>query len=277
MEWNIIADSSCDLLTIEQDRKNIRYSTVPFTINIKNAEYVDDETLDTGIMLTEMENYASATQTSCPSPKVWYEQFEKSDKSIAITISSQLSGSYNSAFAARKMMLEKHPFKKIAVIDSRSAGPELVLIVRKIYELVEKQLDFEAVITEVQDYIQTNRTVFALSSFSNLVKNGRMSKLAGFIAGTLGIWGIGVDNEGKIRVKKKVRGLNHVLSALIEDMEERGYSGSTVVISHCHNACLAQRLYDKIKEMWQTAEITIMPTRGLCSYYAERSGLIVAF
>ncbi len=278
MKWNIIADSSCDLKNITRTYDNIRFSTVPFTINIGADSYVDDETLDISVMLTAMENCPHASQTACPSPYSWYEQFEKAEQSIAITISSQLSGSYNSANAAKEMMLEKEPLRKIAILDSYSTGPAIVLIVEKLYELIEKQLCFEEVVSQMQGFIAIQRTVFALSSFSNLIKNGRMSKFAGVLAGKLGIWGVGIaSNEGKIQIKTKVRGSSRVLSALIDDMVERGFTGGAMAISHCYNACLAEKLSEKVQELWQTAEIEILPTRGLCSYYAERGGLIVAF
>lgn len=278
MKWNIIADSSCDLKSIAQVYDNIEFSTVPFTINIGDDIYVDDESLDTSIMVNAMENCTHASQTVCPSPYSWYEQFEKAEQCIAITISGQLSGSYNSANAAREMMLEKKPSKKIAILDSYSAGSALVLIAERLHELIGNQLCFEDVVSQVRDYITTKHTVFALSSFDNLIKNGRMSKFAGFLAKKLGVWGIGVgSDEGKIQIKTKVRGSNKMLSALIDDMVERGFAGGAMAISHCHNACLAEKLCEKVKELWKTAEIKILPTRGLCSYYAERGGLIVAF
>ncbi|MGI6498963.1 MAG: DegV family protein [Oscillospiraceae bacterium] len=278
MKWNIIADSSCDLKNITRICDNIRFSTVPFIINIGADSYVDDETLDTNIMIIATENCTHASQTACPSPYSWYEQFEKAEQCIAITISSQLSGSYNSANVAKKMMLEKEPSKKIAILDSYSAGPALVLVVERLYELIEKQLCFEEVVSQIQGFIATQRSVFALSSFNNLIKNGRMSKLAGILAGKLSIWGVGIaSDEGKIQIKTKVRGSSRVLSALIDDMVERGFMGGAMAISHCYNACLAEKLREKVKKLWQTAEIKILPTRGLCSYYAERGGLIVAF
>lgn len=278
MKWNIIADSSCDLKNIAQTFDNIRFSTVPFTINIGVDSYVDDETLDTNIMIADMENCTYASQTACPSPYLWYEQFEKAEQCIAITISSQLSGSYNSANLAKEMILEKEPSKKIAIIDSYSTGPALVLIVERIYELIGKMLCFEQIVSKMLDYIATMRTVFALSSFNNLIKNGRMSEFAGILAGILGIWGVGIaSDEGKIQIKTKVRGSNRVLSALIDDMVERGFTGSAMVISHCCNVRLAEKLRERVRELWQTADIKILPTRGLCSFYAERGGLIVAF
>lgn len=278
MNWIIVADSSCDLKSVGLVYDNVGFSTVPFTINIGDASYVDDELLDTGIMVTEMENCTQASQTACPSPYSWYEQFEKAEQCFAITLSSQLSGSYNSANVAREMILKKYPSRKIVVLDSYSAGPALVLIVEKLYELIKEKLCFKDIVSQVNGYIASRRTVFALSSFNNLIKNGRMSKFAGVLAGKLGIWGVGVaSDEGKIQVKTKARGSKRVLQALVDDMVERGFTGGAVAISHCHNDRLVEKLCEKIKELWRTADIRILPTRGLCSYYAEHGGLIASF
>ena len=112
MNWNIITDSSCDLLPSTSPDGRIQLTSVPFTIRIGERDFVDDEHLDTLEMLSAMEQERSAGHTSCPTPDAWLAQFEQADCAIAITISSQLSGSMNSALAARDMALEKDPDKK---------------------------------------------------------------------------------------------------------------------------------------------------------------------
>lgn len=278
MKWNIVTDSSCDLFPAALQGGKVQISTVPFVISVGNRDFVDDETLDTAEMLDAMEHCQQASHTSCPSPQGWLEEFEKADFCIAITISSNLSGSMNSAVLAKEMMLERYPEKKIAVLDSHSTGPEIVICVERICDLIEAGTDFEKVVSEAEALLRDTRIVFALSSFDNLVKNGRMSKMVGFVASKLGMWGIGIgSNEGTISIKGKTRGATKAMSMLLEDMKERGFQGGKIVISHCHNLDFANRLQSKIKELWQDAKISIMPTRGLCSFYAERGGLILSY
>lgn len=281
MKWNIITDSSCDLYNLDEQSEKIRYASVPFVINIGNRDFVDDEKLNTVEMVTAMEKCREASHTSCPSPYAWYEQFEKPGCSIAITISSKLSGSYNSACTARNMILEKYSDKKIAVIDSRSTGSEIVLIVMKLCKLINAGHDFNSIIEKIGHYMQHTHIVFALSSFNNLIKNGRMSRITGFLAGKLGFWGIGIGSEqGTIIIKGKARGSKKALDIILDDIKERGHikeRGQTVVISHCQNAEFAERLKLAIQKVWNTVEVKIIPTRGLCSYYAEKGGLIIGF
>lgn len=278
MKWNIVTDSSCDLLPMSRQNGEIQISSVPFTITIGNQDFVDDENLDTQKMLLAMEREKSASHTSCPSPNAWLRQFEKADNVIAITISSQLSGSMNSANVAKEMALEQNPQKKIAVIDSRSTGPELVLCVEEIEKLIRRGADFEDIVLHAMYFLKKTKIQFALSSFDNLVKNGRMDRMTGFIARALGMWGIGGGSEeGKIVMEGKTRGAKKAVKLLIESMRDKGFRGEKAAISHCDNLPLAESLKKGILEVWKNAEVEILPTRGLCSYYAERGGLIVSY
>ena len=278
MKWNIITDSSCNLYNLDEQSEKICFASIPFVINIANRDFVDDERLNTDEMVAAMEKCREASHTSCPSPYTWYEHFEKSEYSIAITISSKLSGSYNSACTARNMILEKYPDKKIAVLDSRSTGSEMVLIVTKLCKLINAGHDFDSVIEKAEQYMKHTHIVFALSSFDNLIKNGRMSRITGFLAGKLGFWGIGIGSEqGTIEIKEKVRGNKKALNAILNDIKERATDIETVVISHCQNAEFAESLKNAIQNICHTVEVKILPTGGLCSYYAEKGGLIIGF
>lgn len=278
MSWSIITDSSCDYVAEKTQSENISIAKVPFIISIGEKDYVDDEKLNVAEMIDDMEAFPEASHTSCPSPGSWYELFEKSDNAIAITISSSLSGSYNSAMTAKEMILEDYPDKQIFVLDSKSAGSALAMYVEKASSLIKANDDFDFVVSELIKYREKSNTAFALASFGNLVKNGRMSKLAGFIAGKLGIWGLGVaSNEGTIVLKAKMRGLQNVVSGFINDMKENGFNGGDVTISHCQNSELAERLNNDIKAIWSNVQVKILAVGGLCSYYAERRGLIVAY
>ena len=169
-----------------------------------------------------MELSEDASQTSCPSPYTWFKQFEKAENSIAVTISGNLSGSYNSAKVAQQMIAEKYPEKNVAIIDSCSAGPELILIIENIYQLIHAGMEFDDVVATTCRMQQHTHVTFALCSFHNLIKNGRMNKYAGLLAGKLGFWGIGIGTEeGTIQIKGKARGKKKAIAAIVDDIKER--------------------------------------------------------
>ena len=90
--------------------------------------------------------------------------------------------------------------------------------------------------------------------------------------------GIGIGTEeGTIQIKGKARGKKKAIAAIVDDIKERAGVAKTVLISHCHNRECAEMLAAAVREKWSNAEVRIMPTRGLCSYYAELGGLIVGF
>lgn len=278
MKWNIVADSSCDLRSSDIACSETGFFTVPFILNIDGKDYVDTEDMDVPEMLAAMEYSETASHSACPSPATWADEFEKADNTIAITISSNLSGSYNSALAARDIVLADHPEKKIHILDSKSTGPETALCIKKIAELIKSGHTLESIIETAQKFLDDMHTAFALCSFDNLVKNGRMSRFTGFVARKLGMWGIGIaSEEGTIVIKGKSRGPQKALAFIIEDMVERGFSGGIAAISHCQNSEMAKRLKNAIIDRWNEAKVTILETRGLDSYYAERGGLIITF
>ena len=280
MIWNIVADSSCDLhaLPTRIGDEEIRFTSVPFIITVGGTDFVDDDAIDRDGMVSAMEQEKTASHTTCPSPAAWVDAFSAQGNVIAVTISANLSGSYNSACVAKDMVLEGQPDKKITIINSISAGAGLVLLVRRICAAIGAGKSFEEISEEIGEESLRKRTIFALCSFDNLVKNGRMPRIVGFIARRLGLWGIGVgSNQGKIEIKGKVRSEIRARKAILDDMAQWDSPISYIAICHCQNEQMALTLKADVTALYQGAQVEILETRGLCSYYAERQGIIVAY
>lgn len=278
--WNIITDSSCDIKSLENitDNKDISYKSIPFIMTVDDKDYVDSDDLNVSELVDAMEKSTKVSRTSCPAPQEWADAFEKEGYAIAITISKNLSGSYNSAGVAKDMVLEKNPEKKIAIINSLSAGPSLIILVKKACEYIEQGLDFDTVERKLEEDARTCNIVFALCSYTNLIKNGRMSPFAGFVAKKLGFWGVGIaSDEGEIVVKSKVRGAKKALVEIVKDMEERRVPQECVIISHCQNEEVAMQIKEAVLSKWSNITVEVHENRGLCSYYAEKNGLMVAY
>lgn len=279
MKYGIVVDSGCDLKQLTQDDENgIVFSRAPLKLQVGEKEFVDDIDLDVKEYMKEMYAYPGKTGSAAPSPGEWCSAYEKADDIFAITLTGSLSGSYQSAMAAKDMMLEKNPDKKICVIDSKSAGPELTLLVLKIREYISMGLDFEEIVGRIQNYQKHTHLFFVLESLDNFVKNGRVSKLQGSMAGLLGIKIFGCASEqGTLEVMQKCRGKLSAYEKMVQEMVKRGYHGAKVVISHCFNQEKAEYVRDLIRQKFPECEVQIMPTSGLCSYYAERGGILMAF
>ena len=278
MKWNIVADSSCDLLEIENIAPETGYSIVPFKILVGKQEFVDDKDIDLPKLRLAVKDLNEATGSACPSPGEWMNEFLKADNIVAVTISSNLSGSYSSAQIAKDMVLEQYPDKNIHIIDSRAAGPGLILIVEKINELIKTGMSFETLVETIDEYVRRTQVLFTLTSFENLVKNGRMNRFVGFLAGKLNMWVIGRNSEeGRIEMLHKTRGKNKLLPYVLEELERRGILPDNVVIGHVENEDTALELGRLIEQTWEDIKVKILPLRGLCGYYAEENGMIIGF
>ena len=276
MRWIIVTDSACDGGYLGSSY--VACLRVPFALMVGEREYMDDEGLDIGQLMHDMEHSGAPLKSACPSPRAWCRAFEQGDYIIAITISAYLSGSYNSAISGRRMCLEKYPDKKIFVLDSKSAGPGQGILARKAAEYIKENMTYRLIIDRLSELTEHMHTTFALSSFKNLIKNGRVSHLQGIMAEKLGIWGIGTgDRQGRISMKAKVRGTKRMLQHIIKDIRVHGSSVDMVMISHCDNEETATELKYFLQEQCPGLEIQISPTGGLCSSYAERGGIIVAY
>ena len=278
MMWHLVSDTASDLYTLEGGEGKMDFATIPFSIRIGGKEYIDDEHMNIPEMLEANETHAEMAQTACPSPEEWRKRFAVPGPVIAFTISSALSGSYNSACTARNMLLEEDPDKQIAVIDPRATGPEQAMLIWRARDLILESLPFEEIVPKLQKAAERIHTIFALSSYHNLIKAGRVSRLIGFIAGHLGFWGIGAgDEKGEIAIRGKARGSKSMIRFLTEEITKTGIAGKQILISHCQNEKDALGLKASLEAAHPGTEVLVQPTRGLDSFYAERSGLIVGY
>lgn len=278
MDYRIVADSSCDLDEALQKRLNV--SLVPFKIDVDHKSFVDNKDLDISELISVMENSLNPIRTSCPSPGDFVTEYKKFDNIFVIAISSQLSGTYNSAVVAKEMVKEEYPDKFIHVFDSKSASIGETLIAIKINELVEKKLSNLEIVEGVDKYIKENQTFFILESLDNLIKNGRISKTKGLIANVLNLKPImGSDGNGNIQLIENVRGSKRAFKRLVEIIGESGvkFEEKILAISHVNALERAEGLKKEIQDKYDFKDIILVKTAGLSSSYANNGGIILAF
>ena len=269
----VVADCSADIADVE----GVDYRLVPLTISTDERSFTDDETLDVGEMLDYLAKYNGASHTACPGIEKWLEVYEGSDEVYVVTISEGLSGTYNSAVAAGQLYMEEHPQAKVHVFDSLSAGSEVRMLSDRVAEWVRDNKSFEEIVSLGDEYIRHSRIFFALESFHNFAANGRVSRVVAAAAGLLGIRVLATGNpEGQIIIAAKCRGEAGTLKAFIKNLEEAGYAGGRIYIAHCLNLSFANRIKQTILDKYAQAQILIYETKGLCSFYAEKGGILLA-
>lgn len=274
MTFKIVADSSSDVLTLD----TVPFSCVPLTIRAGERIFVDDENCDVADMTRYMLSYKGKSSTACPSTQDWTDAFDDAENVFCVTLTSNLSGSCNAARIAAEEYMDAHPGRRVHVVDTLSAGPELRLVVEKLQELILAGRSFDEIVEEIEAYHKRSFLLFSLQSLHNFVANGRVSPALGALVGLLGIRVVGrASEQGTLEPLSKVRGDRKALPELIRLMKELGWKGGRVRISHNENETMATSLRDALKALYEKLDVTIDRCRGLCSYYAERGGLLVGF
>ena len=270
----IVSDSSCDIQAVD----GVDFVSVPLTLYAGDREFIDNERLNVREMLGFLEKHNGRSRTACPAVDAWAKAFEGADIVYAVTMTSNLSGTYNSACAAKDIYLQSHPDVKIHIFDSLSTGPEMRLLIEKLRELIGEGVSFEKTIEIGQKYLDSVKLFFVLGSLHNLAQNGRVNKNVASIIKKLGVRMIGMASEiGTIKVVGACRRAKKVPATIIKKLKASNYNGKKLYMCHVESFPLADELRLEIKKAYPEAEILVYPAGGLCSFYAERSGIIIGF
>ena len=278
MSFHIVCDSCTDLT--EEDLKKGCYTLVPLTLLVDGEEIIDDETFDQADFLAKVAASKESVKSACPAPESYMEAYSKADDIYVVTLSAELSGSYNSAVLGKNLYEEENGTKNIHVVNSRGAATTQVLIARKLNEYASQGMPFEEVVDKIEEYTTSLRTYFVLETLEVLRKNGRLSRLSATIAGALNIKPVMIGTrDGVIQKAAQARGMKKALAKMVEHMgsEGRDLTRRQFVISHCN--CYERAVYVKelIKKHLHAEDIDIVDTKGVSRLYECDGGIIVSY
>lgn len=274
MKNKIVMDSSGDILTLS----GVDFVSIPLTIHAGENTFVDCGAQTAEEMIACLKTHTGVTTSACPSIGEYLDAFGDADNVYCITITSQLSGSFNAATAAAKEFLATHPKSHIHVFDSLSAGPEMVLLAEKIRDLIQTGRDYLDVVKEALLYQKNTGLLFSLESLRNLANNGRVPAVVSKAVGMLGIRLIGkASDEGTLQSIGKARGEKKLIPHLLKELKALGYTGGKLRVAHCHNEGAATALIEAVKQHFPAPDTALWETGCLCSFYAEEGGLLIGF
>ena len=278
MSYKVVIDSCGELL--DEWKQDPRFESVALTLSVDGVNIIDDETFDQADFLKRVAECPECPKSACPSPERYMRAFDcEAEHVYAVTLSAELSGSYNSAVLGKNLLQEDHPDRQIHIFNSKSASVGQTLIAMKIQECEEAGLPFEQVIETVDAYIEQQHTFFVLDNLETLRKNGRLSKVKALVASALKIKPVmGSTDEGTIIQLDQARGMNKALvkmaQAIVEKTADSGQK--TLAISHCNCHERAILLKNALEELMPIKKIVILDTAGVSSMYANDGGVIVA-
>lgn len=285
MTYKIIGDSCLDLT--EEMKKDSRFQMIPLTLQVGNTHVVDDETFDQKAFIELVKKSPECPKTACPSPEMFKEACAAADADMVfvITLSSHLSGSYNSAVLGKKLyeeeMTEKglaDQCKKVEVIDSLSASAGQLNICLKLVELCEAGLGFEKIVEKILAFRDKMDTYFVLESLDTLRKNGRMSGLQAFFATTLNIKPVMGADTGTIIKLDQARGINKALQRMCDIAVKKAgdVSEKRAVVCHVNNPERALYVKGELEKRAHFKEIVITNAAGVATVYANDGGIVLA-
>lgn len=274
MKCRIVADSSANVY----EREGVDFVSVPLKIVTAEREFVDVKGTDIAGMLSYLQGYGGKAGTYCPNVLDWIEAFGDADLILAVTITSGLSGSFAAAMKAKVDYEAAHKDAKVFIVDSLSAGPELELIIEKMEEVINSEMTFKEMVKAITEYCTTTHTLFSLKKLDNLARNNRVSPTAARIAGLMGVRIVGKANsQGTLQSLHKCRGGSQSVALIFEEMQKHGYNGGKLRLAHCFNPQIASELSDTVHRVYPEADVRITECNALCSFYAEKGGLMVGY
>ena len=278
MSFHIVADSCCELTADMKKRGNIEIA--PLTLEVGGESILDDETFDQKYFLKRVAECPECPKSACPSPDYFRKSFlNGAERCYAVTLSAQLSGSYNSAVLGANLAQEENEDLKIHVFNSRSASIGETLIVKKIVECEEAGMSFERVVETVELYISTQNTYFVLENLETLRKNGRLSKAKALVASALKIKPVmGATPEGDIVQLDQARGINKALMKMVDAVvnDAQHVETKTLAVSHCNCPARAEMVKEALLERLAVQDVFVLDTQGVSSMYANDGGIIIA-
>lgn len=278
MSYTIIGDSCTDLP--EKLKNDGHFYLVPLSIHIDDYTVIDDASFDQKDFLNRVEACPNCPKTSCPSPEAYMEHYGREGDIYVVTLSANLSGSYNSAELAKKLYLEEHPDKNIAVVNSCSASVGQTLIAMKIQEAAEQGKPFKEIVKEAEAFRDGLHTKFVLESLETLRKNGRLSNLKAIICSALNIKPVmRGTSDGQIEKMDQARGIEKALQKMADHIGEdvKDPNKRICAIAHCNNYERAVYVQKEISKRTSFRDYLIVDTAGISSFYASDGGIIVCY
>ena len=276
MKYKIVVDSCCELP--EELANDSRFERVPLGLEVGDEYMLDDESFDQAEFLRKVAASPTCPKSSCPSPERYMEAYNTEAEHVyVVTLSSHLSGSYNSAMLGKNLYEETYGAKQIHVVDSESASGGETQIALKLIELEEQGLTFEEIVEKIEHFRDTRVVYFVLDNLETLRKNGRLTGIKSLMASTLNIKPLMSADHGVIIQKGQSVGMKKTLAKLADMLVNDIGSGEgrKLIITHCNAPEKAKLVREMILKQTQFDRVIIMDTRGLSSLYANDGGVIV--
>ena len=277
MSYKIVVDSCCELP--EELKHDPRYEIVPLTLIVGDSYgRLDDDGFDQKEFLRAVAECPVSPRSACPSPEKYMEAYRTdADHVYVVTLSSKLSGSYNSAVLGKNLYHETYGEKQIYVVDSRSASCGETQIAMQIARWEDEGMGYEEITEKIEKFTDGMHTYFVLDNLDTLRKNGRLSGVKALVASTLSIKPVMAGDQGSIVQLGQSVGIKKALAKMVDHVVRDVVDAEKkcLMITHCNNPERANSVKEQILSKVKFKDVLIMDTAGISSMYANDGGVIV--
>lgn len=277
MRYKIVVDSCCELP--EEFKNDPHFEIIPLTLEVGDYQILDDSTFNQAEFLKKVAEYPKCPKSSCPSPQRFADAYNTDVEHVyCVTLSSHLSGSFNSAVLGKNLYEEEHGEKSIYVCDSESASVGETKIALYIRELEEQgDMTFAQIVTAIEAFRSNIHTYFVLDNLDTLRKNGRLTGVKSLLASTLSIKPVMAGESGIIVQKSQAVGIKKALAKMVDlictechDLEQE-----SLFIAHCNCPDRATYIQELVMQKCPVKKVVILDTAGVSSMYANDGGVVV--
>lgn len=281
MHIQLMADGAADIPEHAMEMLDVKM--VPLYVYIQGEEYKTGVTIDTETFYQKMEDSEELPKSSAPSPVDFYEAYKQIDGDVPIimlSLSQNLSATYDNAITAKNMLLKEEPDREIEVINSKTASVGIAVLLHAAKQQIEQGSSFQEVVTHIHEQIKKTNTLFVLKTLENLILGGRLDRVRGTVAKYLNtkllMHG---SEEGTIEVTEKVRGNKKSIRRFVQQIGEhvQTFENKVIMMSHCNAEERARTVLADIQEKYAFKAAHLTEMGPLSSTYAGKGGLVISF
>ncbi len=275
MAFKVIGDSCCDFTKLQMKKGNV--VRVPMSVIIGGVEYRDDGRRTQEEWIKLIKEDPGYPRSACPSPEEFLNAFDENCDNYVVTISSKLSGVYNSAMVAKDMFEDEHEDAKIHIFDSKSAAAGEHVLVEKIIEFAEIGCSFEEVVKKVETFRDEMYTIFVLDDLETFKKSGRLKGVKALVATTMNVKPVLIGVDGDIKQIDQSIGVNHAINRMLYHIEKKDFDKTRKVrITQCDSKEICTKVARILTERFGFTDVKIINAGGLSTTYENPGGVIIA-
>lgn len=272
----LISDGTCDLSEELLEKLNIK--TISLGLNFGEEHYVIGENIDNKQFYEKMKESKELPKTFCPSPNKFIEYYKGEEQILVLTLSSKLSGIYNSAILAKDLYLSENKEKDIRIIDTTTGCIGAGLLFIKAAKMIKEGKSLDEICENIEKIKDDIHFYGALNTLDNAIKGGRVNPIAGKLINALNLKAIIQIKDGEVKPINKARGESNSIKKVADYITSNVSDVKDKILCIVHANCpeKATKLLDIIEKTHKFEEVYISEVGPAMGTYTSEGAVLAA-